>query len=250
MLPSSDQLGAPYIQAVFSATVAERYDEWYDEPWGRYADALERKLLVRLLCPRPGESVLDVGCGTGRYVRWLRGLGVRACGVDISEPMLRASRGPDGTMPHVAAADAGRLPFPDASFDLAIAVSVLEFVREPSLLLVEMRRVARRGLFLGVLNRRSLWARSLQADEHSILRHARLYTPGELARLLRAALPSARFALRTTLLAPPEAGTLRRAVGRLVDALPLASRLPWGAYIGVAVDLLHAQRSAATTCAS
>jgi SAM-dependent methyltransferase len=225
-------------RGIFSApAIAEGYDEWYDEPWERYADAVERKLLLRLLRPRCDETVLDVGCGTGRYLRWLRGLGLLALGVDISEPMLGASRRADRTSPAAAVADGAHLPFAHASFDVAIAVSVLEFLREPWALLVEMRRVARRGLFLGVLNQRSLWAKTLCRQDHPILRHARLYTPEGLADLLRAAMPGARLRLRTTLLATPSARPLGQAFARLVDAMPWAWRLPWGAYIGVAVDL-------------
>ncbi len=229
-------------QEIFSPTVAQRYEQWYDEPWGRYADALERKLLLRLLRPHPGETVLDVGCGTGRYLRWLRRLGLTTFGVDVSEPMLRVSQAQDDQAPRLAVADGGCLPFPSASFDIATAVSVLEFVQEPSALLVEMGRVARRGLFLGVLNQRSLWASSVRREEHPILRHACLYSPVELAELLRAALPGAHFALRTTLLAPQGARPVAQAFCRLVDAIPWAWRLPWGAYMGVAVDLVDGPR--------
>jgi len=224
-------------QEIFSPTVAQRYEQWYDEPWGRYADALERKLLLRLLRPHPGETVLDVGCGTGRYLRWLRRLGLTTFGVDVSEPMLRASPGHPAETLAVAVADGARLPFADASFDIAMAVTVVEFAENPTALIGEMSRVARRELFLGVLNRHSLWGRQLQREQHGILSHARLYTPRQLGELVSGALPRRPFVLRTALLGPPSPGALGRAFGRVLSALPSASRLPWGAYMGLAVAL-------------
>lgn len=76
----------------FAADVGGRYDEWYKTRWGAYADQRERQLLLQLAAPRPGERVLDVGCGPGRYLVWLRQMGLSATGVERSAAMAHAAQ--------------------------------------------------------------------------------------------------------------------------------------------------------------
>jgi SAM-dependent methyltransferase len=48
--------------------------------------------VLRLLGPRAGERILDVGCGPGELVRTLAGMGVEAVGVDASPTLIEAAR--------------------------------------------------------------------------------------------------------------------------------------------------------------
>jgi ubiquinone/menaquinone biosynthesis C-methylase UbiE len=51
---------------------APTYEAWYATPRGQRAAAAEQALLDWLLAPFPhAASVLDVGCGTGHFTRWL-----------------------------------------------------------------------------------------------------------------------------------------------------------------------------------
>ncbi len=97
----------------------------------------------------PGRDVLEVGVGTGlalpHYTR-----DKRITGIDLSVPMLQRAR--DRTrrdrLHHVAALheiDAEATGFPDASFDIAVAMFVASVVPNPQRLLTEMRRVVRPG---------------------------------------------------------------------------------------------------------
>lgn len=47
----------------------EQYDAWYDTSRGCWIGETEYQLIRRLLDPHPGESLLDVGCGTGWFTR-------------------------------------------------------------------------------------------------------------------------------------------------------------------------------------
>lgn len=117
----------------------------YDRFMGRYSEPLAAKF-VDWAGVRPGQWVLDVGCGPGALTAALvRTVGAdRVSAVDPSEPFARAARerhpGVDVT---IGAAEA--LPYPDGRFDQALAQLVVHFMTDPVAGLREMGRVVRPG---------------------------------------------------------------------------------------------------------
>ena len=107
----------------------ERYDAWYDTPRGRWIGGVEWPLLRSALELRAGDSVLDVGCGTGWFTRRVAAEGPRAVGLDLDEGTLEFARrhGPERQLP---LADATSLPFGDRSFDKLMSVTALCFVQQ------------------------------------------------------------------------------------------------------------------------
>ncbi|MET8766782.1 methyltransferase domain-containing protein [Streptomyces sp. NPDC004658] len=93
-----------------------------------------------LLCPVPGSTVVDVGCGAGRAVAELAERGVHAVGVDTSPSMLAAARKrwPEGEF-HEAGAE--NLPFADGSVRGYRADKVFHLLPEPERAVAEARRV-------------------------------------------------------------------------------------------------------------
>jgi SAM-dependent methyltransferase len=141
---------------------ATRYDAWFDTAHGQRVERAEHALLSDLLATFHGaETLLEVGCGTGRFSAWLAPL-CRVLGIDRSPAMLAEMRGRHPMIPAVLG-DAHRLPFRDASIDLVLFVTTLEFLEDPLAALREAVRVARRGLILLVLNRWSVGALSRRA---------------------------------------------------------------------------------------
>ncbi|WP_066375447.1 class I SAM-dependent methyltransferase [Herbidospora mongoliensis] len=82
---------------------------------------------------RPGDRVLDIGCGTGRTTRLAAARALSAEGVDLSEPMLAAARELAKDLVNVAFThgDAQVHPFPGSSFDLAVSRFGIMFFGDP-----------------------------------------------------------------------------------------------------------------------
>ena len=94
-------------------------------------------------------SVLEAGVGTGMALPHY-GKHLKVTGVDLSEAMLAKaeSRVRGGGLENVdglLAMDAGNLAFPDASFDVAIAMYVITVVPDPVKVMKELERVTRPG---------------------------------------------------------------------------------------------------------
>jgi len=90
---------------------------------------------------RRGDSIIDVGCGTGYLANHLREMhGVEPTGVDIRDARMApiAFRSFDGTS----------IPFPDRSFDHVLVSFVLHHASDPLALIQECRRVARCSIFV------------------------------------------------------------------------------------------------------
>lgn len=104
--------------------------------------AVERNVLPRL--DLAGRRVLEVGCGYGWLAPLFDAAGARYVGVELAESALRQfPRNLAASAPVLA--DACRLPFAPASFDLILCLEVLEHIPHPSALLAEIFRVATPG---------------------------------------------------------------------------------------------------------
>ena len=90
---------------------------------------------------RKGASVLEVGAGTGNFLRHFGGIAALMVGADITLGMLSEGRRRNPSIVPVAA-DGARLPLASRSFDLVITAQALHHVSDPIPFLREMRRVA------------------------------------------------------------------------------------------------------------
>ena len=166
-------------------------DVWAELPEDPKPWAWERRRALLLAEARPGERVLDLGCGAGRFVAALRDTGADPVGVELADGALeRARRNVEGADLRALGAD-GTLPLEDASVDLVWCSEVLEHVPDTAGLLSEARRVLRTGgrLLLTTpshdLPRRALIALA-RFDAHfdPLGQHVRFYSRRSLARVL------------------------------------------------------------------
>jgi SAM-dependent methyltransferase len=149
---------------------------------------------------RPGMQVLDIGCGNGRHAFESLRRGAEVVATDLDEAALseveemaaamrHAGEVPSGGSLRTVRADARRLPFGDAAFDVVIAAEVLEHIDEDSMAIAELHRVLRPGGLIAVTVPRwwpeqVCWA--LSREYHEIPGgHVRIYRRRQLAERLR-----------------------------------------------------------------
>ncbi len=131
------------------------YQAWYHTPRGAWIAEREFALLMRLLQPCTGQSVLDAGCGTGQFSRRFRQAGLQVTGIDPDPAMVGYAHSQDDAVEYIQGSVL-QLPFAPGAFDFCAAVTSLCFVAAPQRAVREMWRVSRRGIALGLLNRHSL----------------------------------------------------------------------------------------------
>jgi ubiquinone/menaquinone biosynthesis C-methylase UbiE len=123
----------------------ERWAPTYDEDPNPLLHLEERKLAA-FLPSLSGRSVLDLACGTGRWLEKLSRESTRlGVGVDLSTAMLRVADRKAGISGRLARADCQRLPFQASTFDLVICSFALGHIRDLGATLCEMARVTRAG---------------------------------------------------------------------------------------------------------
>ncbi|MDJ0854464.1 MAG: class I SAM-dependent methyltransferase, partial [Desulfobacterales bacterium] len=104
-----------------------------------------RHMGLKLATPRQGQRVLEVGCGTGTNLLHYQQAGSEVFGIDLSPRMLAQAHRKLGSRARLHQGDAARLPYPDAVFDLAVAMLTLhEMPRSKrSVVMEEMARVVK-----------------------------------------------------------------------------------------------------------
>jgi SAM-dependent methyltransferase len=124
------------VRVFYEAVWADAPDD--PEPW-----AWERRRALLLGALRPGERVLDLGCGAGRFVAAAREAGADAVGVELAEAALERARRTVPGAELLLVEDDGTIPLGHASVDLVWCSEVLEHAADAAALLLEARRVLR-----------------------------------------------------------------------------------------------------------
>ena len=169
--------------------IASRYDAWYRTDRGAMYDLLEKRAIDGLLPAASRDSkLLEVGCGTGHFSDHFAGRGFEVTGIDISEPMIARARQENITNSTFELANAERLPFADETFDVAAAITALEFVSDPANAVSEMARSVKKPggtLIFGVLNRLCAYNQDRKRRAASVYASASLFSPDDLRHLLK-----------------------------------------------------------------
>lgn len=123
--------------------MVESQQSWNAEEYARHAHFVPEfgKALVRLLDPRPGERVLDLGCGDGVLTMEIAARGAHVLGVDRSPELVEAAR---ARGLEVRLIDARHLEF-HSEFDAAFSNAVLHWILEPDEVIAGVKRALKPG---------------------------------------------------------------------------------------------------------
>ncbi len=121
--------------------IASGYDEWHGEEQLRKAHIVLQNLEVK-----PADALLDVGCGTARYLSLFP---CKKTGIDPSFELLKRASIP------VVQGVAEHLPFADNSFDIVLSLTAIHNFTDVKQSVAEIHRVARRDIVISVLKKAS-----------------------------------------------------------------------------------------------
>lgn len=137
----------------------KNYDRWReDRVWQEETQMPRLRAIEREIGPVSGKRALDIGSGMGGFLVAAASQGMLTTGVEpngdyCTITRLRAAR--YGCVPAVLRGVGEELPFHDATFDVVLALDILEHVRDPDATLREIRRVLKPDgvAFVTVINR-------------------------------------------------------------------------------------------------
>lgn len=128
---------------VVKVGVREGYDLWAEtyDVTPNLVVAMDERQTLELLDARPGELILDAGCGTGRNLKRLAAAGAEVYGVDFSLGMLSVARKTCPSAPFVVADLQKPLPFAEDTFDAVLCALIGEHLGDLSSAFKEIRAV-------------------------------------------------------------------------------------------------------------
>ncbi|MFO7715509.1 class I SAM-dependent methyltransferase [Desulfosarcina sp.] len=222
---------------IFDFHDAKRYDQWMRKRRNRFAADLESRLMLGMLEPVAGETVLDVGCGTGASIAPLLEKGLDATGIDPSPYMLDILAAAFGNRVSLYRGIAEDLPFDDNSFNHACLFTSLEFVDDPKKALSEAFRVAKDRVFIGFLNRYALAGigRRVQGIfTPTIFNRATFFSVWQIKSMVRELMGPVPVCWRTVCQLPvPWEAWMKH-----IEGSGLVQRFPFGAFAGMVVTLV------------
>ena len=184
----------------FNREHTDTYEQWYE---GRYkrAEIWQKKVMEQLLSSDSRvKTLLEFGCGTGRFTRWWKDIGIQATGGDISPLMLSQARQLfDGDL---VMADSHHMPFKNQTYDAVAFITTFEYYDDPIKVIREAARVARFGIAMGMMNRNSpkVVRRRIQQlfGKNPFYITATFYTPRALSALIHEALAGREYTIHWT----------------------------------------------------
>lgn len=219
---------------VFDFNDSKHYETWFQRSKNTYAFDLEVGLLLKMLSPEPGSTILDIGCGTGRTLEPLLNRHLHLTGVDPSPYMLDTARKKLGDKADLHRAFAEDLPFEDNAFHYAFFFTSLEFTEMPAKAIEEACRVTKDKVFIGVLNKYAPLnnMRRIKAlFVKNMLSKARFFSIMELRQITFDILGDVPIKWKTTLQFPFSCNKFCR----WIEQRPLIEQSPFGTIIGMAI---------------
>lgn len=211
----------------FNREHTDTYEQWYE---GRYkrAEVYQKKIIGGLVGKdKRIKTLLEFGCGTTRFTRWWKDIGIAASGGDISPFML--GQGVQLFDGDLVLADSHFMPFKDHTFDALAFITTFEYYKDPVGVIREAARVGRHGIVFGMMNRNTpkfVRRRIQQAfGKNPFYVTATFYTPSKLISVIDEALKGRNYSIEWTCTGLPKWFPVQQ------------WGLPWGDFFGLYVKL-------------
>lgn len=195
--PRASDGGAREFFERYAADFDHIYDDAGKGPLGRFVDVYLRKELrgrfekaFAALEPIRGRSLLDAGCGGGRYAIPAAKAGAsEVLGVDFSEAMLELARrkaAAEGVSDvcRFVSGDLLTYPLPEKGFDYSIAIGLFDYQRDPDAVLRALARATRQRIFVTFPKRWKLLTPQRWVRYRLFRCYLRFYSRREIERLV------------------------------------------------------------------
>ena len=200
LIPQKDKNWQGRPEWFFNREHTDTYELWYE---GRYkrAEIWQKKVMEQLVSKdQRVKTLLEFGCGTTRFTRWWKNIGIEATGGDISPLMLsQAIHLFEGDL---VMADSHFMPFKDHTFDSLAFITTFEYYNDPVKVIREAARVAKYGIAMGMMNRNSpkVARRRVQQlfGKNPFYVTATFYTPKMLTEIIEKALVGRKYTIEWT----------------------------------------------------
>lgn len=218
-------------------------DQWLTTELGTYIFSRQERLILDLVAPSAGEALLDVGCGTGNFLRLFQKAKCVLTGIDSSSAALEHARDKLGPQCELAQGTAGDLPFSDNEFDVVTLINSLQIQDNPQKVIAEAIRVSRSRVFVGFFNKYSL-----AGTEQSIKKlfgfsatfTGRFFSVGEMRSIINRSMASPSVTWGSIIYLPRPIYTL---FSEFEEFFPMMKN-PLGAFVGMVFPVRYTYRTA------
>ncbi len=143
----------------FGSKYSVEYDKWLESPYLGHLEQMQKFFVSKILKFKKIDTVLDVGCGTGKYLLYIATKGPKVVGIDYSKEMIRATKNKISKFKnaiHLVLADSANLPFKDNSFTKAISINTIAYLVDDVKAISEINRVITTNAVLDGINKTEL----------------------------------------------------------------------------------------------
>lgn len=222
---------------IFNFKDTIEYNKWFEKPRNRAIYNLEKKLMADMLQATKGETLLDIGCGTGESITSHIEMGLSVTGIDPSRHMLGYAIKKIGNRAELRLCFAEDLPFDDNSFNYASFFTSLEFIDDPKKALEEACRVAKDKLFIGILNSYSVNTAGIRIKKYfseTVYKHAKFFNVWEIKNMIKDLVGDVPVSWRTIHGLPFKPDI----VPDKFSKTDFVKKNPFGSFIGIVVILM------------
>jgi len=209
---------------------------------GQYIFSRQEKLILDLVSPIASESILDVGCGTGNYLRMFQKKNCALTGIDSSDAALASARNKLGHRCELVQGNPTDLPFSDNEFDVVSLVHGPQILGDPRKVMAEAVRVSRSRVFVGFFNKHSFVGTKQSVRKlfcFPVTSAMRFFTIGEMQSIINKTMLTPSITWGSVIYLPSPVYTF---FSELEELFPMKNN-PLGAFIGMVFPVRYTYRT-------